>query len=37
LPKADHDAWPKPRDIAFSYLYLSVPDAQLVNGAAIPV
>jgi NAD(P)-dependent dehydrogenase (short-subunit alcohol dehydrogenase family) len=37
LPKADHDAWPKPRDIAYSYLYLSVPDAQLVNGAAIPV
>jgi len=37
LPKADHDAWPKPRDIAFSYLYLSVPEAHLVNGAAIPV
>jgi len=37
LPNADHDAWPKARDIARSYLYLTSPDAHLVNGAAIPV
>jgi NAD(P)-dependent dehydrogenase (short-subunit alcohol dehydrogenase family) len=37
LPNADHDAWPKPRDIAMSYMFLALPDAHLVNGAAIPV
>jgi NAD(P)-dependent dehydrogenase (short-subunit alcohol dehydrogenase family) len=37
LPNADHDAWPKARDIAISYVFLSSPDAHLVNGAAIPV
>ena len=37
LPNADHDAWPKPRDIAINYIYLASPDAYLVNGAAIPV
>jgi len=37
LPNANHDAWPKPRDIAINYIYLSSPDAHLVNGAAIPV
>jgi NAD(P)-dependent dehydrogenase (short-subunit alcohol dehydrogenase family) len=37
LPNANHDAWPKARDIATSYLFLASPDAQLVNGAAIPV
>jgi NAD(P)-dependent dehydrogenase (short-subunit alcohol dehydrogenase family) len=37
LPNADHDAWPKPRDIAINYIYLASPDAHLVNGAAIPV
>ena len=37
LPNADHDAWPKARDIARSYIYLAAPDTQLVNGAAIPV
>lgn len=37
LPNSDHDSWPKPRDIAVSYIYLASPDAQLVNGAAIPV
>jgi NAD(P)-dependent dehydrogenase (short-subunit alcohol dehydrogenase family) len=37
LPKADHDAWPKVADVARSYVYLAGPDAQLVNGAAIPV
>jgi len=37
LPNADHDAWPKARDIARAYIYLAAPDTQLVNGAAIPV
>jgi NAD(P)-dependent dehydrogenase (short-subunit alcohol dehydrogenase family) len=37
LPNADHDAWPKPRDVAVNYIYLTLPDAHLVNGAAIPV
>ena len=37
LPNADHDAWPKVRDIAISYIFLASPDANLVNGAAIPV
>jgi NAD(P)-dependent dehydrogenase (short-subunit alcohol dehydrogenase family) len=37
LPKADHDSWPKARDIAISYIFLASPDAHLVNGAAIPV
>lgn len=37
IPAADHDAWPKPLDIATSYVFLASPDAGLVNGAAIPV
>ena len=37
LPNADHDAWPKARDIARAYIYLAAPDTRLVNGAAIPV
>lgn len=37
LPNANHDAWPKPRDVATSYVFLASPDSQLVNGAAIPV
>jgi NAD(P)-dependent dehydrogenase (short-subunit alcohol dehydrogenase family) len=37
LPKADYDAWPKPRDIARAYVYLAAPDTRLVNGAVIPV
>ena len=37
VPQANHDAWPKPRDIAASYVFLASPDAGLVNGAAIPV
>lgn len=37
LPNANHDAWPKARDIANNYVYLASPDAGLVNGAAIPV
>jgi NAD(P)-dependent dehydrogenase (short-subunit alcohol dehydrogenase family) len=37
LPKANHDAWPKARDIAINYVFLASPDAGLVNGAVIPV
>jgi NAD(P)-dependent dehydrogenase (short-subunit alcohol dehydrogenase family) len=37
LPNADHDDWPKVRDIAISFRFLASPDAHLVNGAAIPV
>jgi NAD(P)-dependent dehydrogenase (short-subunit alcohol dehydrogenase family) len=37
MPSADHDAWPKVPDIARTYLYLASPDADLVNGAAVPV
>jgi NAD(P)-dependent dehydrogenase (short-subunit alcohol dehydrogenase family) len=37
LPKANHDAWPKARDIALNYVFLASPDSGLVNGAAIPV
>jgi len=37
IPDANHAAWPKPRDIATSYVFLASPDAGLVNGAAIPV
>ena len=37
IPDANHGAWPKPRDIATSYVFLASPDAGLVNGAAIPV
>ena len=37
LPNADHESWPKVRDIALSYIFLAAPDAHLVNGAAISV
>jgi NAD(P)-dependent dehydrogenase (short-subunit alcohol dehydrogenase family) len=37
MPGADHARWPKPADIARSYLFLAGPDAGLVNGATIPV
>jgi NAD(P)-dependent dehydrogenase (short-subunit alcohol dehydrogenase family) len=37
LPNANHDAWPKPAEIARSYLYLALPESRLVNGASVPV
>jgi len=37
LPNANHDSWPKARDVAINYIYLASPDAHLENGAAIPV
>jgi len=37
MPRADHAGWPKPADVARSYLYLAAPDSGLVNGATLPV
>ncbi|HET9895805.1 MAG TPA: SDR family NAD(P)-dependent oxidoreductase [Streptosporangiaceae bacterium] len=37
MPNSDHAAWPKVPDIAQTYLYLASPEANLVNGAALPV
>ena len=37
MPNANHSAWPKPADIARTYLYLAQPGSGLVNGAALPV
>ncbi len=37
MPSSDHDAWPKVRDIARTYLYLAAPGSGLINGAAVPV
>jgi NAD(P)-dependent dehydrogenase (short-subunit alcohol dehydrogenase family) len=37
MPGADHARWPKPADIASSYVYLAAPDSGAVNGATLPV
>src|SRR6185295_11364500 len=37
MPNADFDRWPKPADIARTILFLSSDDAQLIQGAAVPV
>jgi NAD(P)-dependent dehydrogenase (short-subunit alcohol dehydrogenase family) len=37
MPDANHAGWPKPADIARSYLYFAAPEAGLVNGATLPV
>jgi NAD(P)-dependent dehydrogenase (short-subunit alcohol dehydrogenase family) len=37
MPNANHEAWPKPGDIASAFLYLAQPGSGLVNGAALPV
>jgi NAD(P)-dependent dehydrogenase (short-subunit alcohol dehydrogenase family) len=37
LPNANYDAWPKPADVARSYLYLALPESGLVNGASLHV
>ena len=37
MPNANHGAWPKPADIARTFLYLVQPESGLVNGAALPV
>jgi NAD(P)-dependent dehydrogenase (short-subunit alcohol dehydrogenase family) len=37
MPKADHDKWPKPAEIAGTISWLLSDDSQLTSGAAIPV
>jgi NAD(P)-dependent dehydrogenase (short-subunit alcohol dehydrogenase family) len=37
MPSADFAQWPKPQDIARVVLFLCTDDAQLIQGAAIPV
>jgi NAD(P)-dependent dehydrogenase (short-subunit alcohol dehydrogenase family) len=37
MPKADFSKWPKPEEIARVILFLCSDDAQLINGASIPV
>jgi NAD(P)-dependent dehydrogenase (short-subunit alcohol dehydrogenase family) len=37
MPDAHHDRWPKPAEIAGTYLYLALPTSKLVNGASVPV
>jgi NAD(P)-dependent dehydrogenase (short-subunit alcohol dehydrogenase family) len=37
MPKADHDSWPKPDQIAATIAFLASPDNQVTTGGAIPV
>ncbi len=37
MPKANHDRWPKPAEIASAITWLASPDNQLVSGALLPV
>jgi len=37
MPKADFSKWPKPEEIARVILFLCSDDANLINGAAVPV
>jgi NAD(P)-dependent dehydrogenase (short-subunit alcohol dehydrogenase family) len=37
MPKADHDAWPKPDEIARTILFLASPDNRVTRGAVVPV
>lgn len=37
MPKANFDAWPKPRDVARVILFLASEDATLLHGAALPL
>lgn len=37
MPKADHDSWPKPDQIAATILFLASPDNQVTTGAIMPV
>ncbi len=37
IPKADFSKWPKPEEIAKVILFLCSDEAQLINGAAVPV
>ena len=37
LPRAHHDRWPKPSELAAVLAFLVSDDAALISGAAIPV
>jgi NAD(P)-dependent dehydrogenase (short-subunit alcohol dehydrogenase family) len=37
MPKADHAAWPKVRDVAKTILFLASPDNKVARGAIVPV
>ena len=37
MPKADHDRWPKPAELARTIVWLASPENQLTSGALIPV
>jgi NAD(P)-dependent dehydrogenase (short-subunit alcohol dehydrogenase family) len=37
MPKAPHDKWPKPAEIAATILYLASPENALTSGAIVPV
>jgi NAD(P)-dependent dehydrogenase (short-subunit alcohol dehydrogenase family) len=37
MPNADHDAWPKPEEIAATILFLASPANKVTSGAVVPV
>ena len=37
MPKADHDKWPKPSEIAEAIAYLASPANTLTTGTLVPV
>ena len=37
MPKADHESWPKPEQIAATILFLAAPENQVTTGAIMPV
>jgi NAD(P)-dependent dehydrogenase (short-subunit alcohol dehydrogenase family) len=37
MPKADHDSWPTPAELAPAYLFLASPEAARVNGSILAV
>jgi len=37
MPKADHDAWPKPEEIAATIAFLASPENKVTTGAVVPV
>jgi NAD(P)-dependent dehydrogenase (short-subunit alcohol dehydrogenase family) len=37
MPTADHEAWPKPEQIAATMAFLASPANQVTTGAIVPV
>jgi NAD(P)-dependent dehydrogenase (short-subunit alcohol dehydrogenase family) len=37
MPKADHNAWPKPEEIAATIVFLASPDNRVTTGGVVPV